>query len=107
MRLKGAHYSMWMLLSIAIGIGGWGCKDKKKAGSSKKPAQSIAQKTQPEEAPATPAGQLALAIKYYTGEGRPQDHKKARESAIKHKNARESTRKQGRGRALATRWALW
>jgi len=78
-RLKGAHYSMWMLLSIAIGIGGLGCKDQKKAVSSKKPAQSIVQKTQTEEAPATPAGQLALAIKYYTGEGKPQDHKKAAE----------------------------
>ena len=77
MGLKGAHRSLWMLLSIAVGIGGFACKDQKKAVRPKKITPAVTQKTQTEETPVTPAGQLALAIKYYTGEGKKQDHKVA------------------------------
>jgi hypothetical protein len=76
-RLKGAHRSLWILLSVAVGIGGFGCKDQKKAVNQKKITQPVPQKTQTEETPVTPAGQLALAVKYYTGEGKAQDHKEA------------------------------
>lgn len=77
MRLKGVHRSIWMLLFIAVGIGGFGCKDQKKAANTTKITQPVAPKTQTEETPVTPAGQLALAVKYYTGEGKTQDHKEA------------------------------
>ncbi|MDG2213265.1 MAG: tetratricopeptide repeat protein [Verrucomicrobiota bacterium] len=77
MRLKVLHCSMWILFFIALGIGGFACKDQRKAASHKKHTPTITQKSQPEEIPATPAGQLALAIKYYTGEGKPKAHKKA------------------------------
>ncbi len=77
MRLQGAHRSMWILFSIAAGIGGLACKEKKKSLAANKPGQAVTQKIQTEETPVTPAGQLDLAIKYYTGEGKPKAHKKA------------------------------
>ena len=77
MRSAGAPHSRWLLYCIVVGIGGLGCKDQKKAVIPKKIDQDITKKTQSEETPSTPAGQLALAIKYYTGEGKPQNLKKA------------------------------
>ena len=70
---RPCHF-FWMSLSIAICFG---CGDGQIQDNAKKHSQHVKQEIQPEKTPVTPAGQLALAIKYYSGEGKAQDHKKA------------------------------
>ena len=77
MRLSRAHHFLLMLVSVAICSGGAGCSNKQKTTRAKQPRQAAKQKTPPKEIPVTPAGQLDLAIKYFTGEGKTQNHEKA------------------------------
>ena len=77
MRLSRAHHFLLMLVSVAICSGGAGCSNKQKTTRGKQPGQAAKQKTPPKEIPVTPAGQLSLAIKYFTGEGKTQNHEKA------------------------------
>ena len=75
--LVGRNY-FWVLLFVSIVLSGCvGCNDKQKATRNKKPTQITKKKIPSYETPVTPAGQLSLAIKYYTGEGKQKDYVRA------------------------------
>lgn len=74
-------YSIW-----GVGLAIWGgllfsaCSNKEAAESKQSEnAKVIQANPKPEEMPVTPAGQVALAVEYYTGEGRKVDYNKAAE----------------------------
>tara|TARA_Y100000588_G_C14257682_1_gene926248 strand:- start:478 stop:1077 length:600 start_codon:yes stop_codon:yes gene_type:complete len=71
------HFSRGLLfVSIFVFCGG-GCGKNQNTEKSKKLPDAEEQEIQFNEMPVTPAGQLSLAIKHYTGEGKPKDYTKA------------------------------
>lgn len=77
MGLSVVRYLLWVLSCVAIGFGGSGCNNEQRTVKEREPNPTTKHKFQSDETPVTPAGQLALAIKFYTGEGKPKDHPKA------------------------------
>ena len=77
MGLSVVRHFLWVLSSVAIGFGGSGCNNEQRTVKEKKPNPTTKHKFQSNETPVTPAGQLSLAIKFYTGKGKPKNHTKA------------------------------
>ena len=72
-------YSIWgAVLLISNGLIFSGCGGKEETESSDEAQSKIIQPDpKPEDMPVTPAGQVALAVEYYTGNGRTVDYTKA------------------------------
>ena len=73
----GHHLFVVLLFVSVVASGVVGCSKNQKAARNTKSTQTTNQKIQSYQTPVTPAGQLSLAIKYYTGEGKQKDYAKA------------------------------
>ena len=72
-------YSIWgagLLISSGLIFSGCGGKEETDSGDEAR-SKIIQPDPKPEDMPVTPAGQVALAVEYYTGKGRKVDYTKA------------------------------